>query len=103
MTDMPPNNDKNGNETASQPTEITYEIGETESPSEAVVQATAALTNTPVLDLDPLYDVIDPDHLDGLFDDSSTHSLDEERTMEFSYNGCQVAVTTEFVVVRRNE
>ncbi|WP_458208551.1 HalOD1 output domain-containing protein [Haladaptatus sp. NG-SE-30] len=103
MTDEPSNTDSTATESAPQPAEITYEIGETELPSEAVVQATAALTNTPPNELEPLYDVMDPDHLDGLFDDSSTHSLDEERTMEFSYNGCQVAVTTEFVVVRRNE
>lgn len=47
---------------------VTYEIGDNELPSETVVRATAALMDMSVIELEPLYDAVDPDHLDGLFD-----------------------------------
>ncbi|WP_458191111.1 HalOD1 output domain-containing protein [Haladaptatus sp. NG-WS-4] len=91
------------NETASQATELTYEIGEGETPSEAVVRATAALTNTPVIDLDPLYSVMDPVHLDGLFSESSRRTDHKENSVTFSFNGCCISVAGDTVVVRRSE
>lgn len=74
--------------------EITCEIGDAERPSLAVVRAVASLSNTPVLDLDPLYEAVDPTHLDGLVDGSG------ERSVEFRYSGCQVTVTPDAVHVR---
>ncbi|WP_458186577.1 HalOD1 output domain-containing protein [Haladaptatus sp. NG-WS-4] len=91
------------NETATQATELTCEIGEGESPSEAVVRATAALTNTPVIDLDPLYSVIDPDHLDGLFGELSSRTGHKENSVTFSFNGCCISVAGDTVVIRRSE
>ncbi|ODR79557.1 hypothetical protein BG842_06525 [Haladaptatus sp. W1] len=93
----------NDNETDTQTTEITYEIGEGESPSEAVVRATADLTNTPVIDLDPLYFVMDPVHLDGLFGESRRRPGHKEHSVTFSFNGCHISITRDTVVVRRQE
>ena len=80
----------------SQPDRLTYEVEADESPSEAVVRAVAALTNRPPLDLEPLYNVIDPDHIDGAFaggDDAGAAEL------SFSFAGCAVTVTDEHVRV----
>lgn len=61
-------NDKRDEQKASPQTEdATYELEAGELHSTAVVRAVATFTNTSVLDLDPLYDVLDPDHLDGIF------------------------------------
>jgi hypothetical protein len=97
------NDSSDDNETATQATELTYEIGEGELPSEAVVRATAALTNTPVIDLDPLYFVMDPVHLDGLFGESRRRPGHKERSVTFSFNGCRISVNRDTVVVRRQE
>lgn len=84
-------------------TEITFEIGQNEEPSEAVVRATAALTNRSVIDLDPLFDVMDPDHLDGIFAKGGTELGREERSVTFDFNGCHVSITGQQVVVRALE
>lgn len=79
---------------------FTYEIGEDELPSEAVVRAIAEVTETTVLELDPLYDVIDPTHLDGtLVDTASTVSTE----LSFQFNGYDVTVTSNEVQVCVNE
>ncbi|WP_227380350.1 HalOD1 output domain-containing protein [Haladaptatus halobius] len=101
MTDSSP--DEPGNETAHKAPEVSYKIEIDELPSEAVVRATVALTNTPVIELDPLYDVVDPVHLDGLFRESNSRTIHEERSVTFRFNGCHVSVTKETVVVRGNE
>lgn len=100
MTDYSKTNHGSDNVKAIEGTEITYEIDSDELPSEAVVRATAALTGMPVIELDPLFDVVDPDHLDGLFDDSRRRLVPEERSVTFAFNGCRVSVTGEEVVVR---
>lgn len=76
-------------------TELTYPIDESERPSLAVVRAVASVTNTPVLDLDPIYDTIDPDYLDGV-DETPV----EDSSITFSFNGCQVTVTQDEVHVQ---
>lgn len=74
----------------------TYEIGD-ERPSETVVRAVAAVTNTPVLELEPLYDVIDPDLLNRTI--ASTGD-DVQVEFSFAFGGCEVTVTREEVRVR---
>lgn len=98
MTDHDPN--KNDCEAAhvTRDGELTYEIGETETPSTAVVRAVASVTNTTVLDLDPLYDVIDPEHLDEL---SESNALIES-AITFTFNGCQVTVTQGTVQIQEH-
>ncbi len=81
---------------------LTYDISSDERPSEAVVYAVATLTETSPLDLSPLYDAIDPDHLDGLIERWATETGDEQ-SLSFSYNGCTVTIDGESVQVQRNE
>lgn len=81
---------------------LTYEISSDERPSEAVVYAVATLTETSPLDLTPLYDAIDPDHLDGLIERWTTDTGDKQ-SLSFRYNGCTVTIRSERVQVQRNE
>lgn len=74
---------------------ITYDIAPDEKPSEAVVRAVAALTEMPILDLDPLYEVIDPEHVDGIFTTDESRSQHVE--LSFEFNGCTVTLTHERV------
>lgn len=61
---------------------------ETDAPLSAlVVNAISAATETPVDELPPLYHVIDPDALDGLFSDYAT-----DGSVEFQYAGRTVTV-----------
>ena len=79
---------------------FTYEIDEHESPSEAVVRAVAALTNTSSIELDPLYDVIEPGHLDGTFEGTDGRT---ETELSFEFNGCEVSVTADEVRVSERD
>lgn len=75
----------------------TYEIDDGERPSKAVVRAVAALTNTPVLELEPLYDVIDPDLLDRTI---ASTADDVQVEFSFAFGECEVTVTREEIHVR---
>lgn len=79
---------------------ITYEIDEDESTSEAVVRAVAVLTNTSVIELDPLYDVMEPDGLDRMFERADDPA---EAKLSFEYNGCEVTVTADAVRVGKRD
>lgn len=79
---------------------ITYEFDTDELPSEAIVRATAAQTGMPVTELDPLFNVVDHDHLNGLFDVVGRQPAADEVSVGFTFNGCRVSVTGEEVVVR---
>lgn len=61
-----------------------------ETPSEAVINAVASLTGDDPLEMDPLSGAIDPDALDGLFQDGEYGGRPPE--VQFSFNGCQVLV-----------
>lgn len=77
------------------PDRFTYDIDRDELPSEAVVRAVAAVTNTSPLVLDPLYHVIDPDNLDEVLQRRGRHGGGTELT--FTFEGCEVTVTSERV------
>lgn len=79
---------------------FTYEIDPDEPPSEAVVRAVATLADARPLDLDPLYDAIDPDHLDGLFGRAGDDTARREHSITFAYDDREIAVTRETVFVR---
>ena len=93
-TDKEPENDA-----MTQSEAIVYEIGEDDQPSKVVVRAVATLTNTEILDLDPLYDTIDPTHVDKL-NDVRGESAIEDSSVSFRYNGCLVTVNQSTVHVR---
>lgn len=89
----------NGVESAKRNVKFTYEIDDDESPSEAVVRAVSSFMNTSVLDLGPLYEVIDPNHLNGVFETPEAEGGIEECSITLRYNGCQAIVTQERVYV----
>ncbi|WP_323173029.1 HalOD1 output domain-containing protein [Natrialba sp. PRR66] len=76
----------------------THEFTDDQPPSETIVRAVAALTNTPVLELEPLYTVIDPTQIDETYEKTSAAV---EAEFSFTYSGCDVTVTREGVHVRR--
>lgn len=57
------------------------------SPSTAIIKKIAFATDTPAEDLPPLYDVLDPDALNGL-----VSSLTTDGQVEFRYAGYKVTV-----------
>jgi len=66
-------------------------------PSHAVARSVAAATDRVVVDLPPLYETIDTDALDHLFDRGARVAV------SFRYAGCDVTVTGLHVVVRPDE
>ena len=58
------------------------------SPSMAVVEAVATATDREQQELDVLYDYIDPDALDRIFEDASGTNVE----VTFTFEGTQVAV-----------
>ncbi|MCU4751781.1 hypothetical protein OB919_07265 [Halobacteria archaeon AArc-curdl1] len=64
---------------------------ETEGLATSIIEATATITDQSILDLEPLYTVIDPDALETLF----CNRVDGKRFGEvsFAYSGCAVTVT----------
>lgn len=64
---------------------------ETELTSQAVVRAVAAETGRDPLQLQPLYEVLDPDALDSLC--STGDSGTTPARIEFRYAGCEVRVS----------
>ena len=69
-----------------------------EVPSEVVVMALEAITNRSTDELDPLYDAIDPDALDGLFHSAGTSSLQDGTNVKFHYNGFGVHVRSSGII-----
>lgn len=82
-----------------QPASTVYERADDERPSEAVVRAVATATDTAVLDLDPLYDVLDPEQLDGIVESGNDDCFHEGSSITFSFNGCRVTMTEDTVRV----
>jgi len=76
-----------------------YEIDDDDRPSEVVVRAVAALTDTNILDLDPLYNTIDPEHVNNLTAVRRERAI-EHSSVSFRYNGCLVTVNRRAVHVR---
>lgn len=66
--------------------------------SETVVTAVAEATGVDPVDLDPLYDVVDPDALDQIFRSTGT-SPPNSMEVRFSMAGCHVVVRGDGEVV----
>jgi hypothetical protein len=62
---------------------------ETTTPSQAVVEAIAIATNREPTDLEPLYDSVDPDALDGLFEGPAVPA---DLTLSFTHAGCEIVL-----------
>ncbi|NUC73389.1 hypothetical protein HTZ84_13880 [Haloterrigena sp. SYSU A558-1] len=63
-----------------------------ETPSLAIVERVAALDGTDPLSLPPLYDAVDPEALDSLFQSSSTDGPRTTGSVQFTYYGYDVRV-----------
>jgi hypothetical protein len=93
MSDFP--NDDDGPDDGRSPPDrkLTYELDETESPSAAVVRAVASFTDSHEHDLEPLYEAVDPDALDALFEGGPDGETADGRSVRFRFAGCRVRVT----------
>lgn len=60
--------------------------------SERVVHAVARARDVDPLELDPLYDTVDPDALDKLFDSSTASDTTVQGRIVFGMAGCKVTV-----------
>ena len=74
--------------------EVTYHVTDDKLPSQTVVRAVAAYTNTPILDLQPLVTVVDVDFLDEQFGGECP-----DMTLSFTYSDCEVTVSGDVVTV----
>lgn len=70
-----------------------------EPASVRAVRAVAEATDRDPADLPSLYEVVDPDALDALFDASENGDLGDDREFRFSYAGREVSVRRDEVVV----
>ena len=66
--------------------DLTYHVDEDETISESVVHALAAATDTPAQSLQPLYDSVNPDALDLIFEGDRTGCI------VFSHAGHRITV-----------
>lgn len=81
--------------------ECVYQVAETQSLSAAIVRAVARFINRDstendsvdqtALELEPLYETIDPEALEALFDTLPDESS-AKGTVQFEYSGCEVTV-----------
>jgi hypothetical protein len=67
-------------------------VQDNEHTSDALVRAVAVVEGCDPLDLTPLYDSIDPDTIDALFDPTSGR-VENERTLTLAYHGHEVTVS----------
>ncbi len=73
-----------------------HETSTGSSISERVILKMATYTNTPLSDLPPIYEAIEPDALDSLFDEyKGTRPL----RVEFAYNGHMIVVAQEEITL----
>lgn len=98
MTRVPLTDGGSDPDRSSRSRRLVYDVGDGERPSEAVVRAVARLTGTSPSELEPLYDAVDPDHLNGLFESASGGASRME--LSFDYDGCAVTVLYDRVRVR---
>lgn len=96
MTDQPLTDGSDENDRQEGNSEFTYDVGADESPSHAV----AAYTNWSPIDLDPQYDVVDLDHLDGLFGNRGSEPSRAGGSFVLLFGGCEVTVTRDEIRVR---
>lgn len=60
-----------------------------------VARGIAAITNTPLMELSPLYDEIDPDALNHLFFPDSETADPRRGRVTFTVNACEVTVSAD--------
>ncbi|MDS0474668.1 HalOD1 output domain-containing protein [Natrinema sp. 1APR25-10V2] len=68
------------------------ELPESAPVSQRVTQAVADATNTDPLELEPLFEVINPESLNALFKPTKSGSPRDSGMVMFDYGGCDVRV-----------
>jgi len=71
-----------------------YDWEDDGEPSRCVIETVAAATGTEPLDMEPLYDTVDPEYLDRVFEPRSGCSPSDGR-ITFRFQGCDVSVDTD--------
>lgn len=69
-----------------------YDWGDSQDASTTVCLALADVTDTPVAELGPLREVVDPEALDELFDAPRRNASDDVLRVSFTYGGYTVTV-----------
>jgi hypothetical protein len=99
-----PFTDSGDGDRSSQCHQFTYDLDAGELPSHAVVRAVAAITNESALDLEPLYDAIDPEYLNDLFEGPDRGGGPVggigSTELSFTFSDFDISVTDEQVRVR---
>ena len=90
-TDHHRNAETDTNAGGSSTDEQTYVFSHETDPTFAVLEAVSSATGTDELELPPLYDIVDPDALDALFDGADP-SPSEALSVSFSYVGFDVEI-----------
>lgn len=72
---------------------ICHDLRSDESVTVTVVRAVAIVTNTPPMDFDPMFETIDPDALNRLFNGPSGDSPQDSNWVSFRFNDCAVQVS----------
>ena len=67
-----------------------FKVLDPNEPTASIVRAVSAVTDVRPLELDPLYETIDPDALNRLFDRPEN---DDSLSLEFEIDDCRVMVT----------
>lgn len=82
---------------ASEP--ATTQFSDTTDVATSVLLAVAATTDSRTDDLPSLYEVVDPDALNALFDGGPIHPAGNDVEVTFAFAGCQVSVREDGVSV----
>lgn len=69
-----------------------FEWTTADGPSSAVVQAVSTVADEDPLDIEPLYDVVDPDALDTLFTQSQYYHGPPNGSIQFEYHSYTVVI-----------
>lgn len=74
--------------------QVEYPYDETEAPSEALIAAVAAKTHRDPLEFDPLYETIDPDALNAIFQPRGGNNTNSPTaSVELRFEGQKVIIT----------
>lgn len=93
---MPSREDPEDTAAAGESTHLaSFDPDDGERASEAVVTAVATLDGTSPVELDPLYDVVEPDALDALITHARRTDATGTHELRFSYEGYDVDVSSD--------
>lgn len=80
---------------------VTTQLSETGDVATTVLLTVAATTDTPTEELPSLYDVVDPDALNGVFDSGPAGGNRATVEVTFAFADCRVSVDGDAVSVTR--